>query len=268
MLKKIYLIIIILSNISSKTKPTLEYDTETNFDKDNIEFNIETNTSSRFIVYLTQENKNLKLLLYSSSSYNNWDYMESYNFVSPGGGAVYYISKDKTNSMNITSNDNSPITKGTIWIHPFYKEINIDLSEKYEKLFTVMTDDLNEEEEEKESLIFSVSNLTTDKTFLFKYHSSYQFGKYTISLSNPFTICPEGVTKESRKCDNNLSNYDFKMGHNYTIYIDFEEKLIEGKNKYFLPGFSFYDKKEEKQENNFFILTVSFIEILILLFLF
>ena len=159
--------LILLVSISSKTIPILELDTETQFDKDNMEFNVEFEGDyTRLLFYLTQENKNIKL---SQTTYNDMIQLDAeYDFDYPGGGAVCLTYQGLTNYFNITSTDDGGLKKGTIWVNPLNKELNIDLSkEKYEKKFTIKDD-----EKFGDALTYSVSNLSKDKTFLFNYLST------------------------------------------------------------------------------------------------
>lgn len=239
MLKKILIAIFILVNISSKTIPTLEFAKETDFNEEISEFSVEyEGEETSLLVYLTQKNNNINLVLSEKEGELSG---ESYNFKYPGGGAVYSLSKDKSNFLNIFTKDEK-IETGKIWANPLNNEIDIDLSKTYEQNFYIRSNNLYLK---GKMLNYTVSNLDSDKTFTFYYNFSELF------LINPFNICHIEEGKED--CQDYVAKYTFKKNEKYKICLKFEEVTFEETKYYYLPQYQFHKGTELKfgVETNF-----------------
>ena len=211
----------------------LEYSNETPFNKNMNIFNINYNDKlGHLIMYVNTENKNLNITLYNKS--NLLENYDSHAFKSPGGVYIFIPDKIDDTILIINSLDVNEDVKGTIMVYPLNIDIAIDFSQNIEKKYTIKYD------KELEPLIFSVSNLNKDKFVLFDYEYEFKNDQgEIINLSNPFEICTGEI------CENNITNYTFLKGVQYTIRIKFEKKIvnIDGFNTsyYFLPAFSFYE---------------------------
>ena len=145
--------------------------------------------------------------------------------------------------------------EGSIWIYPLGKELELDLSKKYEKPFTVCTNKTS-----VKPFILSVSDLQKDIKIKFEYKAAYKNENFEVKdLSNPFTVCEE-IDEEEYECSPEIKDFDFKKGKSYKINVDFEEKNIEelGEKYNFLPGFTI-------SEANASIIKVSLISLALLL---
>ena len=229
---KIILLILIFANISTKTIPTLEYDTLTDFKEGNSEFNIESSGEiTGLLTYVNIQNKKLKISFLSDIGHST-SYGE-HIFTNPGGAFAFFFPTDTINTMNITSEDGEEIKEGTIWIHPLDLELNSDLSEKIIKLYPAMAD------MDYETLNYTISDLKEDTTVRLTYEKEYKENGIEIKdLANPFSVC------EDYFCLDDIDSFTFVKGNSYTIRLKFEKKIIkvdgEDRAKYFLPAFSFY----------------------------
>ena len=229
---KIILLILIFANISTKTIPTLEYDTLTDFKEGNSEFNIESSGEiTGLLTYVDTQNKKLKISFLSDIGHST-SYGE-HIFTNPGGAFAFFFPTDTINTMNITSADGEEIKEGSIWIHPLDLELNSDLSEKIIKLYPAMAD------MDYETLNYTISDLKEDTTVRLTYEKDYKENGIEIKdLANPFSVC------EDYFCLDDIDSFTFVKGNSYTIRLKFEKKIIkvdgEDRAKYFLPAFSFY----------------------------
>ena len=228
---------------------------ETNFDKDHNAFIVEDlglkeDDMVGVLIYITQQNKESDFIINKQSPYTGG---EEIDFISnPGKGMVWYAFDEDEFVLFIKGIEEEE--KGTIWFNPLSREIEIDLSQKYEGKFTVKND-LGKDF--AQPLTYSVSNLKEDKNFVFEYESKYKDKESEITLSNPFEIC------NGEKCTDKVTKYKFKKGENYKIKVQFvEETIKKNETMLFLPKFSFYEGK-----GNGSILKLSFIPIMILLIL-
>ena len=219
----------------------LEYNIETPFNRDNNIFNIDYNDKlSYIIIYVNTENINLNITFFSKNNLiQNYD---SHIFKSPGGGYIFNAEKKNDIIITINSLDNNKEEDGTILIQPLNINLNIDLSQKIEKKYTIEY----EYNKELEPLIYTVSNLNKDKYVVFNYEKEYKNEKgESFQLSNPFRICRD------EKCVDNVYNYTFLKGEQYTIRIKFEKKAVNiTANHYFLPAYSFYEGEKPNPSNN------------------
>ena len=219
----------------------LEYNIETPFNRDNNIFNIDYNDKlSYIIIYVNTENINLNITFFSKNNLiQNYD---SHIFKSPGGGYIFNAGKKNDIIITINSLDTNKEEVGTILIQPLNINLNIDLSQKIEKKYTIE----HEYDEELEPLIYSVSNLNKDKYVIFNYEKEYKNDKgESFQLSNPFRVCKD------EKCYDNVYNYTFLKGEQYTIGIKFEKKAVNiNVNHYFLPAYSFYEGENPNPDNN------------------
>ena len=108
-----------------------------------------------------------------------------------GGAAVYSLSKDNLNVLNIKTKNDSELKKGTIWANPLNREIEIDLSGMYEQKFPVVTEQLYGK---KTKLTYSLSNLESDKTFTLYFNFNLTGGDY--GIFSPYNICHIEIKKK------------------------------------------------------------------------
>lgn len=235
----------------------LKFGVETNFDKDHNAFIVEDlglkeDDMVGVLIYIYQQNKESDFIINKLSPYSGME--DLYIISNPGEGIVYWAFDEDEFVLFIKGIEEEE--KGTIWFNPLNREIEIDLSKKYEGKLPVKND-LGEDF--TQPLTYSVSNLKEDKTFIFEYETNYKDKEYEFKLSNPFEICNGG------KCTENVNKYNFKKGENYKIKIRFIEEEIAQTNSTFwvLPKYSFYEGNSSRSS----ILKLSFIPILILLLL-
>ena len=252
----IFFIFLLLVNISTKTIDPIDFNVETNFNKDKSTFSFDYDSYGPVLVYVIQKNNNSTITLECGKWGEEGGIMyTSGNIIKPGGGLVLGLGKG-TCFLNITEEETSGQLEGNIWIYPLGKELYLDLTKKYEKPLTVCT-----EQSYLKPLIFSVSNLNKDIKIKFEYKATYKNEKFEVNdLSNPFKVC------DAEKCEKNVNNYDFKKGKNYQINVDFGEKNIEkvGEKYNFLPGFTLSEMKDSSNAAR--VLNLSLIS-LVLLFL-
>ena len=121
-------------SISTKTIPTLEYDTLTVFNKDTSEFSIESSgLITGLLTYVDTQNKKLNISFLCENNFGNS--YDEHIFTTPGGAYIFYFRTETFNTMNITSADEEEIKDGTIWIHPLDLQLNSDLSKKIIKSY-------------------------------------------------------------------------------------------------------------------------------------
>ena len=155
-------------------------------------------------------------------------------------------------------------TKKTIFIHPFDKEIPVDL---VKQKFTF--DEYVEFDEQFPPLVFSVSNVTENVTAKFIYwRNSVEIdGKYHM-LKNPFRVCLE------KDCKDDITEYTFIEGKEYKIEMKTEEITSGTKKYYYLEGGTFYkisrgddDKTDISGGNHILVNQIIYLILSILLFL-
>ena len=99
-------------------------------------------------------------------------------------------------------------SKGTIWVHPFDREIIFNLEKEEKFAFSKYV----EFKEKFPSLFFSVSNLTKDTEVQFTHgHSVIRKEDKVFTLKNPFRIC------QGKECKDDISQYTFINETDYTI---------------------------------------------------
>ena len=239
-MEKIFLIILIFVtiSISSEETPIINFNEDTQFDKDNYEFNFEyTGEDTGLLIYVNQENKE-SIILLKCEHLNGTHYHEG--LIVDYGGVLILDVKEGLCLLTISQEEEDIVLKGKIWIYPMNKEIDIDLSKKYGQMYTIESFD-----DKYPTIIYNVENLNRDVAVNFEYSPEYSFDGYTYitDLSNPFKVCKE------EECSENVKTYDFKKGNNYKIYIKGEKKQIEveGDNNpsfYYIAGHSFYPKED------------------------
>ena len=242
-MKKNFLIFFVFVTISSKDIPVIIYNENTKFDKDNNEFNVEyTGEKTGLLIYVTQQNNISTVYL------NCTNETESEEMSGPGGGQILNIFEAACFLSIVGYQEEA---KGTVWIYPMNKEIDIDLSQKYGKLYSIINYfDLYP------TLTYNIKNLDKDVKCIFDYSSTFTLADMLVTgLLNPFKVCHDD------DCSENIKTYDFKKGNNYKIYIKQETKEFEY-HQYnvtynFMAGYSFYPKDDKKSGNNFIILKKS-----------
>ena len=274
---KIIITIFLLVNISSKEQkefkdipdipddiPQIKFGEDTQYDKNNNKFIIPFSTNEgELLFYLLTDVRNC--ILYWEAFISGIDIMSS-EIIPPGVSRFLDYKSDGYIYLNITGKGKE---KGTIWVHPLNKEINIDFSQKYGKMYPII-DYANEDEEDKRintPLKYVVSYLEEDKKVIFKYQKDFSYLGffYLKDLSNPFKVCQgDGLNN----CVEKVEDYTFKKNETYTIYVQFQKKDVKNGDQVVtynvLAGYSFYDKNKFNNER---VLRFSFVS-LILLFLF
>ena len=150
---------------------------------------------------------------------------------------LFIIKADEGDcKINIDYATKGYTSNGTIWIHPFEKEIMFDL----EKEGRFATTKYVQFEEKFPSLFFSISNLTNDIDVEFMHGPSVIYeDKEVYTLKNPFKVC------QGSDCKENVHEYKFVNETDYTIEIKTEEKDTGAHKYYYMDSFSFYKKKDE-----------------------
>ena len=266
---KIIITIFLLVNIASKEQkeindipddiPKIKFGEDTQFDKNNNKFIIPLSTNDgELVLYLLTDVSNCMSYweIHASTSYS----MKAGIFP-PGDSKLFDYKSNGYIYLNITGQGKE---NGTIWVHPLNKEINIDFSQKYGKMYPIyeLANQGEEDKRENTPLKYVVSNLEEDKKVIFKYQKDYSsyLGIITFKdLTNPFKVC-EGYG--TNNCKEKVNDYTFKKNKTYTIYVKFQKSKMKYDGQVVtynvLPGHSFY--------NNAKVLGFSFIS-LILLFL-
>ena len=269
---KILITFFILVNIASKEPeglkeipdniPKINFGEDTKYDKNNNQFIVPISADNGdLLIYIATEVQNCKLY-WQINTFGSFGITTDLN--PPGQAQILDYSIDGYVYFNITGNGKE---KGTIWIHPLNKSINIDLSEKYGKMIPIMEEIKDDEEDgsdkkERPPVKYVVSNLKNDQKVIFKYLKEFNYLVfYSIKdLSNPFKVC-QGIGDNN--CKDKVEEYTFKKNETYTIYVQFEKKetTIFGQNVpvNVLTGYSFY--------NNAIFLRFSLISLILLFML-
>lgn len=234
-MKKIFLIFLVFITIFSIELPIIKYNEVTQFNKDNNKFKVEyTGEETGLLIYVNQENKASEVKVECIGE--DGESESTAPFFSPGWGQILEIYEREC-TLSIESNTEED-PKGTIWINPMNKEIDIDLSKNYGYMYTLLNYDTV-----YPTLTYNVKNLENDVTVIFEYNSEYNMLDMikTSGLLNPFQVCNE------EDCSDNVETYDFKKGKNYKIYVKQQQndaKTSEGNvfKYYFMAGYSFYPK--------------------------
>ena len=274
---KIIITIFLLVNISSKEQkefkdipdipddiPQIKFGEDTQYDKNNNKFIIPLSTNDgELLFYLLTDVGNC--MSYWEIHTSKTDFMDD-EITPPGISRLFDYNSNGYIYFNITGKGKE---KGTIWVYPLNKEIDIDFSQKYGKMLPVLEYVTKGEEDKRNntSLKYVVSYLEEDKKVIFKYQKyfSYLGFFYLKDLSNPFKVCQgDGLNN----CVEKVEDYTFKKNETYTIYVQFQKKDVKNGDQVVtynvLAGYSFYDKNKFNNER---VLRFSFVS-LILLFLF
>ena len=249
---KIFLIYLTLSFILSKTIPTLNLNEETEFNEDNNEFNFNVNIMPPFYIYVKHEYECVRLNITNSGS----QVPHSLDILNPGD---YYIESYTIQKINLIflpkyEKINKP-KKGKISIHAIGNSINSQSKiYSYFPRLTLST--------YKDSLTYNINIQDADVTFQFEYNPIMKTDIYEYKLKNPFQVCDE-----KNDCDEYISSYNFKKGHSYKIFVNYESKY----SNYFLPAYAFYSGTKKKNvfnnNNNFIRLKLFTLIIYLLLFI-
>lgn len=239
-MKKIFLLYLAFITIFSIEIPIIKYNEVTQFNKDTNTFMLEyTGKDTGLLVYINQENKGLEVILKWEGKSGSSSESDG-TFLAPGWGQIINIIEGEC-TLNIKSQQGED-PKGTIWINPMNKAIDIDLSQKYGYMYTILNYD-----SVYPTLTYNVKNLDKDVTVIFEYNSEYNMEGIikTSGLLNPFQVCIEG------DCSDNVKSYDFKKGKSYKIYVKQQKNEVDirggGHIKYnFMAGYSFYPKEDGK----------------------
>ena len=138
-------------------------------------------------------------------------------------------------TINIVYSNKELTSNGTIWIHPFEKEIIFDLEKEKRFAFSKYV----KFEEKFPSLFFSISNLTNDTEVEFTHGPSLIYeDKEPFTLKNPFKVC------QGSDCKENVHEYKFMNKTDYTIEIKTEEIDTGSHKYYYMDSFSFYKKTD------------------------
>ena len=230
MFKKIILLLL-LTTISSKinqvSSTIIEFDVDQPFDKDNHVFTF-SNTAKEEKFYLVDIDIKNEAVKY--------EYKCQGSSGDTGGKFIYFLShfiiKAQTGecTLNIEANQWDSKNKKTIFIHPFDKEIPVDIDKQKFNF-----DEYVEFDEQFPPLVFSVSNVTENVTAKFIYwRNSVEIdGKYHM-LKNPFRVCLE------KDCKDDITEYTFIEGKDYKIEMKTEEITSGTKKYYYLEGGTFY----------------------------
>ena len=259
-MKKVFLIFLVFITVFSIEVPIIKFNEETQFNKDTNTFNVEySGEETGLLVYIKQENKVSEVKLECTKEGGHSE--SSGPILFPGWGQILEIGEGDC-FLSIESQNKEEDPKGTVWVHPINKEIDIDLSRDYGYMYTILNYDST-----YPNLTYNVKNLDKDVTVIFEFNSEYNMQDYikTSGLSNPFKVCNEG------DCSENVETYDFKKDKSYKIYIKQEEKEADAQGTKitynFMAGYSFYPKGYKKNEAKFISGKYSWIISLISLFL-
>lgn len=220
-MQKLILISLILL-ISSKE---LKFNTETayNTESDNT-FELTNDSTDGFIfVYVSCVTTNTLTINYGAGNSNSG--RSSCN--KPGEGILLYPSNDKYVITMKASGDKKD--SGTIWVNPTEKEIEVDLSKKYEGKFPIITTKSGLTEPYPE-LTYAINDVAKDVTFSFKY-TDKENELRDETIPNPIKICQDNI------CFPAPETYEFEEGESYKIKVRMQEVDYD----VVLPKFSFAD---------------------------
>ena len=260
---EILIIIFIIGNINSKLEATdIVFGEEIHYDKNNNKFMIKTTDDEpNLIIHITVENA-YSTLISECINPNGGSTSTDYTMRSPGLGQLLTLENGEYCTYTITSNGDE---KGTIWVYPLNRELNIDLNQKYGKMFTLLGLGFKE----YTPFTYVVSNLKYDTTIKFKYATTFTCEFFTMTgLTNPFKICHGDGNDD---CKENISTYTFKKQENYKIYIQFQKKsanMMGTEITYnVMPGYTFFDpsKYDDNETSGSKLLSLSLIYIILIL---
>ena len=224
--------LVLLAFVSSVTVPELQFDVETDADE----------TTNSFEIPYSSEIKSMILYVYHDNSQTISVSIETSKetstmlVISPGTGMILSFKDNKSITFTI-SFPSTTNKKAKVLLKDIAKEINIDLTKKYELPFAYA---MFMEKTEIGNITYSVQKLSKDVSFSFRYEQSFTYQGNTIRFNNPFKIC------NGNDCQEGVTSYDFKKGQTYKIYI----KLTSSYMFFYLYGFpkiSFYEKKCQGQ---------------------
>lgn len=233
MIKNLILILLIVS-IATKTT-NIEFDVNQPFDKNNHVFTF-NNEAKKIAYYLVKINSRT-ILQYE---YECTGLGKQSGTTTGQPNFIIKLQKGEC-SINIYSSSWVFKLKGTIFIHPLDREINVDFEAgKYELARLVNFD------EEFPPIVFSVSNLNKDTEVHFSYSKNTMISKNDkkFYLKNPYEICFENI------CKKNIEDYKFLKNKNYKIYVKPEELKTDTYSEYYLNTFSFYKKSGSSDDSN------------------
>lgn len=248
---KIIILLLLITAISAKTNlasTIIDFDVKQPFDENNLIFTF-TNSALESKFFLVKIDSELFHVKYS------------YQCQIPGNKSesslnhLFIIKADPGDCrINIEYALKELTSKGTIWVHPFDREIIFNLEKEEKFAFSKYV----EFKEKFPSLFFSVSNLTKDTEVKFTHgHDVITKGDKIFTLKNPFRIC------QGKECKDDISQYTFINETDYTIEIKTEEINAGTKKYYYMNSFSFY--KKSNGGNNILMNPLIYLVLLLLL---
>jgi hypothetical protein len=190
---KIIILLLLITAISAKTNlasTIIDFDVKQPFDENNLIFTF-TNSALESKFFLVKIDSELFHVKYS------------YQCQIPGNKSesslnhLFIIKADPGDCrINIEYALKELTSKGTIWVHPFDREIIFNLEKEEKFAFSKYV----EFKEKFPSLFFSVSNLTKDTEVQFTHgHSVIRKEDKVFTLKNPFRIC------QGKECKDDIS---------------------------------------------------------------
>ena len=164
---KIIIFIIILFNISSEIIQEINYGEDIKYDKYNNKFKLKVSAEDGdLLFYIITDIQNTTLTI-------DFDTIRKIVLepFCPGNGMIFNCNKDGNIEIDISADGKE---EGTIWIFPLSKNINIDFSENYGKMFPSILDLNPSRTTEIYSLNYTVSKLPKEHNVIFNYLSEIQ----------------------------------------------------------------------------------------------
>ena len=191
-----------------------------------------------------QEAKFYLVEMESDSSLLNYTYKcQGSEGTSGNSDEHYFIIKAQQGecSLKIDTLGWTSQTKAEIWIHPLENKIVATLEKNHRYLLKHYVGF----DEKYPSFTYSVSNLAKDTKAKFDYRgSTINIDGQKFKLKNPFRIC------QGSDCKDDITEYTFINGTEYTIEIKPEELNTGSKTYYYMDSFSFYQEGGDETDTS------------------
>ena len=155
-------------------------------------------------------------------------------------GFVFY-NTDGTCTLTLDVDEGD---KGSFIVYDFKAYYEIKLKNRYGNIKMDVDTYVKKNwyDESMSQLNFSVPNFRTNSNITFEFVNKTRYYK---NLENPFIVC------HKNDCIENVTNYYFKKGESYHIYVKLLEIYSKGQlDSYLIPPFRFYAEDSGEEYSN------------------
>ena len=226
-MEKIIIVLLLIIDISTKTanvSENVEFDVRTFIDEDHHKFTFNQSQEMGFFFLDIYTNQSLKYEYQCQGTENVTRHPLFHS------GLIIKANKGQCWINFFVPSDYFTL-EGYFLVHPLEKEMVINIKEKYDFFYPV----LSYYKEKFPPLVFSLSNLDGNYWGYFSCYKGRIFDyDDDIIAKNPYRIC------KGNDCEDGVENFLFSTGNEYKIEIKPQEIEKDGQKLYVFNSFKFY----------------------------